>query len=284
MSDWDNRAYIGVAVAMGLLLVAGVLSAMEIVGFDPKKHARFSSGYPVRPVPNESPEFVGKGFDWSGVGWEATAEGRESLTSRALTMVSPQHFVYSGHFKYEEGRYGIGKIKFFSPTLKTTVLYTVDESVKPIQVRHPRNVESGAVSDIWVGTLTEKLDPAHGIKHYPVLVFPSVNHYRGQKLFTYAGRGAKIGVNSIDGVSEINGTVIMGFRMNSNQIGESFMTSGDSGSPSFVPVDGKLTLVGLHYLSVNQENEMMSLDSFMPAYIEQMRAAGVPVEVLKPDY
>lgn len=283
MKRLNYRVSFGIGAVLMLVWCAGFVFAIEIVGFEPKKHQRFSSGYPVRPVPNESDEFVGKGYDWSGVGWEVMGEGRESLTTRALTLVSDRHFLYSSNLKYEEEGYGTAKVKFYSPTLKETVVYEIDTSIHPIAVRHPRDVIKGATSDMRIGTLTKPLDPAHGITHYPVLVLPSVYQYRGQRLLVYVGRGAKIGVDSIEGVRDLNGQVVMGFVRDGNIEGESFLTSGDSGSPSFVPVDGKLALVGVHFLS-SEPDQGLNLDCFVPAYIEQMQAAGVPVKVLKRDY
>ncbi len=52
---------------------------------------RFSSGFATNPVANTNANFVGAGYDWSGVGWAVT-DG-----TKGFGFISPQHYMVAAH-------------------------------------------------------------------------------------------------------------------------------------------------------------------------------------------
>jgi hypothetical protein len=51
------------------LLTGWACYALIVQDHDPAVNDRFASGYPDAPVLNTSAKFLGKGLDFSGVGW-----------------------------------------------------------------------------------------------------------------------------------------------------------------------------------------------------------------------
>ncbi|MGC6424975.1 MAG: hypothetical protein ACON4O_08335 [Lentimonas sp.] len=86
-----------------ILLVAAELQGITVTGYDPAKHDRFSSGFPLSPVANSDSNFVGAGLDFSGVGWSTTIPGGINNNSyKGLGMLSPRHFLTAQHFEYQQ--------------------------------------------------------------------------------------------------------------------------------------------------------------------------------------
>jgi hypothetical protein len=59
---------------------------------------RFSGGFPTNPVANTSTNFVGAGYDWSGVGWSTTTHAASSY--KGFGVLSPLHFLTAQHYEY----------------------------------------------------------------------------------------------------------------------------------------------------------------------------------------
>jgi len=246
------------------------VQALVILGYDADRHDRFESGWSAAPVPNSSANFIGKDYDWSGVGWEKNAP------NRIVAMISSQHFVYATHVTL------LGTLSFYSPALGSVVDYTWSD------VRTVLNDPwTGEASDFAIGELDEPLDPAHGIATYPIFDLGlDTDNYVGLSLFTYGrASGATrpcIGIDTAAGfrhwdLSE-NGTedtyTIYHTYPNGND--STYFTSGDSGGPLFVSHQGQLAILGTHSYVEEETGIWSSYDNFIPVYLDQMRDEDIP--------
>ena len=258
-------------------LIVTQASAVTIIGYDPTLHDRFSSGYATAPVPNGDPSFIGAGLDLSGVGWDT------ALQTKSITMISDEYFVFSSH--YAPG----ATVSFFSPTLyagnpgdpaSAIVTYSVSGTthtlVSPI---------TGLPGDFSIGKLSAPLNPAHGITAYSILDYPSTDDYIGLPLTVYGHGGSgstRLGTNTLESFFhyDLNGdltpeTFAYGFSASASPTGEARLEGGDSSSPTFVVIDGTLTLIGTHSAVGTVSGENYSFDNFIPIYLSQMSSLGI---------
>lgn len=87
-----------VLVLAAALATASVTRAITITGYSSTANDRFSSGFPLAPVPNANANFIGKDYDWSGVGWSTTTYYASSY--KGFAVLSPQHFLTAQHYEY----------------------------------------------------------------------------------------------------------------------------------------------------------------------------------------
>ena len=95
----------GILIASAALFCGCLLelSAITITAYSSTANDRFSSGFPLAPIANEDPAFIGVGLDFSGVGWSTTIPGGISNNSyKGLGMLSPIHFLTAQHFEYPQ--------------------------------------------------------------------------------------------------------------------------------------------------------------------------------------
>jgi len=248
------------------LLAATSAWALTIVGYDSTTNDRFASGYASSPVENSSVTFLGSGYDLSGVGWNA------ANTAQSFTMISNQYFVYSNH-------YGPGStMNFYSPTRNTVVSYGVSATTYHFNF-------NGQTSDFAIGKLSSTLNPSDGITSYPILYAPTIQPYVGLPVLLYGhgSNGPRLGANVVDAYGSYNfpngGTTAdsygIGYSYNSNEAGDSMFESGDSSSPTFVPWNGGLTLLGTHSVTATIGSTPYSIDNFIPIYLSQMITQGI---------
>src|SRR5207237_339776 len=95
------------------------------------------------------------------------------------------------------------------------------------------------------------------------------------------------GTNTFDAVVpfDLSGTPapdaqMISFSDSGTPIGEAFLIPGDSGSPSFVVVDGQLALVGAHTATDFVDGVPTSFDSFVPDYLASFDAHSVNYRVV----
>lgn len=253
-------------VILSFILLTGTMArALTIVGYDSSTNDRFSSGYPGNPVANGSVSFLGAGYDLSGVGWNSAD------STQSFAMISDQYFVYSNH--YSPG----STLDFYSPTLGTVVSYGVSATTYHFTY-------NGQTSDFAVGMLTSALNPADGIASYAVLGLPTVQNYTGLQVLMYGhgGSSPRLGANVVDayGTYDFNDDTIadnygIGYSYHSNQPGDSMFENGDSSSPTFAVVNGKLVLIGTHSGTSTIGGIPYSIDTFIPTYFDQMTAQGI---------
>jgi hypothetical protein len=244
-----------------LLSVLGV-HALVVNGYDPAVNDRFSSGYPDTPVPNASPRFIGKGLDWSGVGWWRKDQ------QYSVTLLGSKNFAYSCHIAPQPGDVITflgrdGHLHYYH----VARLQMVDLGKEDGQTVH---------ADTGVGTFVETVAFDDQITHYPVAYSrKGVEAFIGKKIFMY-GRMARIGINEI-----VEGIMLDGMASEFNfdtqglTAGMSNCEVGDSGSPTFMVIGGKLALVGTHWKVAT--DSMAS--GIIPGMNSIMAADGARLEV-----
>jgi len=252
-------------ITTAFLLVGGLgvlaflpAHAMQIVGFSPERHERFASGYsaaPVTaPVANDSTGFLGAAYDLSGVPWNA-ADRRQSFV-----FLSRKHYLFANHL-------GPGSnLQFYS---KDTGLGSANRASS---VNLPE-------SDIGIARLTSLLPSSARVATYPLLDLPSTNSYAGRDLFLY-GWSARLGKSKLSSVVP-GGNVVGGslqkylFEYEGPLGRQDFVTLEglDSGSPSFIPFGGELTLTGNHFYII-AGGAGGGIDSFLalPDVVPQINA------------
>jgi hypothetical protein len=256
------------------LIAVSTASALDIDGYDPALHDRFSSGYPTAPVPNTSASFIGAAYDWSGVGWNS------ANPEQSFAMISDRYFVYAEHFAP-------------GPTISfLTSSHTVFTANVSSTLFQATSSTLGLPGDLAVGMLSEPLDASLGIASYPIFSLPSFSAYTGLEMLVYGhgatnGSSPRIGTNIIDGIVpfDLFGTTapdaeMIGFSDSGTPIGEAFLIAGDSGSPSFVAINGQLALVGTHTATDFVGGIPTSFDSFVPDYLASLDAHGVSYRVV----
>ncbi len=217
-----------------LLLSALAVRALVVEGYDPAVNDRFSSGYPDAPVPNDSPKFLGKGLDWSGVGWW------KKDPQYSVTLLSSKNFAYTAHNAPQAG--------------DAIVFLGRDGHLHEYHVAKLQMTEVGKqgdntlYSDTGVGTFVETVPLDDQVTHYPVAFSEKgIEPFIGKKILTY-GHMARVGTNEI-----VEGIMLEGMPSEYNfdtsglspGMGKSEL--GDSGSPAFIVIGGKLALVGTHW-------------------------------------
>jgi len=254
---------------VGILLGAGSIAhaAMHIQSYAPSQHDRFYSGVsPARA-------FVGEAFAWSGVG--NTGAGISAGTGTWATLISDNFALSAAHQ---------------SPTAGQTVTFYPGNTLtgaKTATVAQVYGTTTGGLpGDLRLIRFFSAVDAS--ITRYPVLLKPTVDDYVDQPIYVY-GNAHRVGRNVIDGVANLvdnlvtptQRTTVSIFDYHTTQgVGadETYLQAGDSGAPSFATVNGALALVGIHSaISSNTISDgVMSFDSFVPAYINQLNAHMSP--------
>ena len=80
------------AAAALLALLASPAAGLDVNGYSDADNNRFASGYPNNPVPNTSPSFIGAGYDWSGVGWNA------ANSNQSFALLGPNSVLIANHY------------------------------------------------------------------------------------------------------------------------------------------------------------------------------------------
>ena len=233
--------------------------AIQIQGYSTDRHDRFALGYTSNPVvnavPNTNPGFLGFPYNFSGVPWNA-ADRRQSFV-----FLSRKHYLFANHFgpgntlQYFSGVTGLGTASRAS-------------SVNLLDC------------DIGVARLSSLLPSAANIVTYPLLDLPTTLNYVGRNLLMY-GWFARVGVSKISSVfpegRDVGGILNKYlFEYEGAQGRQDFVVleTLDSGSPSFIPFDGELTLTGNHFYISGEGGLEGGGDSFLalPEVIQQVNA------------
>lgn len=270
-------------MAVGLAATVS-LQAVVIDGFSAERHNRFAGTFPSAPVPNTSASFIGDGYDWSGVGWDA------GLATRNIALISSQYFVFATH--YAPG----STLHFFSPTLyaanpgnpaAAVVSYTWN-AANTYTFQLPG---APTISDFAVGRLDTPINSAHGLASYPILNLGSLVPYLGLELLVYGFSSATtsptIGRNVVDGFEWIDvrggdnqDETFAVFHFDENQADSAAYQGGDSGGPLFSAFQGELALVGTHSAVGTSGGKWVNFDNFIPVYLDQMFDRGITFETV----
>lgn len=81
-----------------LLVSMGAVQGLQVTNYTSTANDRFISGFATNPIANTSTNFVGAGYDWTGVAWSSATHAASSF--KGLGMLSPQHFLTAQHYEY----------------------------------------------------------------------------------------------------------------------------------------------------------------------------------------
>ncbi len=220
-------AHFAVAVG-GLLCVCGLALGSEINDYSSTRNDRF---YPSVPSTNTSSNFIGLGYDWSGVGWITTD------FTQGFALLGPQFFLYANHYPP-----GVGStLQFVSADGQYTNPYTV------------QSVSGSLAGDLAVGMFSNPIPKSDNVRYYPILFKGySASAYVGYDLLMY-GWTTRIGWNRINSVLNYDPIFYYDFLFDTTTPDRVKLIIGDSGSPSFIVtgVKGEMYLAGDHYAVYN---------------------------------
>ena len=223
---------------------------MTILGYEPSNHYRFYSWW------DPPKDFIGEGYDWSGVGISSECNW--------ATMISPQYFLTSRHNDTD----GTDEtITFYSTNVSSSAL-------PPYEIDNWSKVIGG--SDLCLRRLTQPI--SEEIAFYPIHnEYRHLATYTGDIFFAY-GVLHRVGRNVIDSLDTVTEgsatgeTMYYEYDTQGSPVGpdECILRGGDSGGPSFLIHEGELSLVGIHWLEY--DNDKGSADTLVPFYFDEIRS------------
>jgi len=215
------------------------IQAMQVEGYTPARHDRFTSGYTTDPVshvvPNTDPNFIGAPYNLSGVLWNAANR------KQSFVFLSRRHYLYANHF-------GPGtNLQYFSNVTG------LGQATRLSQVALPD-------TDIGIARLNQLIPASAQVAIYPLLNLPTNASYVGRELLM-AGWFGRFGKSEMASVLP-DGRLIGGsvrkylFEHEPPQGRADFvrLEGEDSGSPSFIPFQNELTLTGNHFYILGDGN------------------------------
>jgi autotransporter-associated beta strand protein len=222
--------------------------ALQTTPYTAAGNNRFETGFPTSPVENSSGTFVGRGFDWSGVGW-SSSDG-----TKGFGFLSPQHYLVASH-------YG-GATTVNLNSLAAGIVSGNELSVENTGYGLLLNGQP----DISLGTLSSSIPDSHQIARYAVLDLNPTSStnasYNGLSIFLY-GRGPNGSSSPRIGTAVINSTTNSGTGtfITTDRVTVQ-LEGGDSGSPAvhgWTNPNGskELTLLGLN-TGVNATSNFIS--------------------------
>jgi hypothetical protein len=203
---------------------------------------------------------VSPALDFSGVGYTSD--------NHWVTMVSPSYFLSADHYHPAAGT----TVTFYTGN-DTTHPYTFTVGSSSYVTDVPG---LGTTSDLYMGRLTAPIPASDNIAYYSIPVLGSNSAYYGRQIDVY-GLPNRVGTDTIGSIYTQNysghDTQAMQYYYNANVANSAFLEPGCSGGPSFLVVNGQLTLLGIHYLQATSGgNPVYSVDSFVPYYVSQLDA------------
>lgn len=236
---------------------------LDIVGYSNTLNDRFTPGtFPSAPTQN--PSFWQAAYDFSGVGWAS------NNAQQSVVMISPLHFIGANHYR------PTGDLSFMN---QDGVVKTYAISNGGYTMLTGLNSQR---SDLVLGRLAAPIPDADNILNYAILDLPAFGSYVDLPLEVY-GWYSRVGTNTIDGFyyadfydssgyidndgDGTNDNIVMAFDQDA-ATGEARGVGGDSGSPSFVPWYGSLSVVGIH----SAADSTSTYDAFVPVYIDDLQS------------
>ncbi|MFD2255484.1 hypothetical protein ACFSSA_02245 [Luteolibacter algae] len=237
--------------ALVLLLFGSTFSqGLEIRNYSASRHDRFvTEGQELalnHAAYYNSSLYTGVGF--------ATNPG----DNRQFALVTPEHVIFARHFS------GGGNLRFISS--RGTA---IDRSLAT-NITVPN--DTGGTSDVIIIRLNEPIDEAEGVAPMAYLNLATEAAYNNTVL-TVFGQTQRAGRGRISSFYNFVGSGIeqtRAFRFfYTNLAGDqddSYLVTGDSGSPSFAIANNQPALVGVHLAAGTTVGSRVSVDSFIPHY------------------
>lgn len=248
-----------------LLVLGADVQALVLAGEDASRHDRYlATGEP-------NPDFFAADLDLSGV----------SIGGNAV-MISPQHFLYSTHV-------GHGSTLQLMNRAGVVMSYAVagdfSTNADGVIMGEPVGV-SGSTSDLSLGVLVEPIRVDDQISFYEVIDAPQ-QWYTGREVIVF-GKEGQAGRNRIDGVTLVctgdeslcanhDETVVGHYDFDAVGglgIDEAGGEGGDSGKPSLLVIEDRVTVMGVHFAigTTGGSSLVSTFDSFVPFYADQLDA------------
>ncbi len=252
--------------------------AIQINDFSPADNERFASGYPSGPlVANTDSSFIGLGYNWSGVGWNAS-NNAAPIGNMSFGLITPRQVLIANHYQP-----GVGSSIEFASASGQVTMVTVQSQ--------PGAHGGDPAPDMATAQFSNPIPQSAGITPYPIL-FQGYNAsvYEGDNLLFY-GQTAAVGLNQIGyvdtgtnlGFQPPNGpdpAYYMEYYYNMTAPNFAQLQGGDSGSPSFITLSSSprvLYLAGGHYLD---EAGWAGFDTFLPMSLPALDADTSPAGYL----
>ena len=250
-------------------------AALQVTDYTSAANDRFSSGFATNPVANANTNFVGAGYDWSGVGWSAT-DG-----TKGFGFISPQHYLVATHY----GGAANIRVQQADGTLATGSQRGVTNT--------GLGVPLASTTDLSLGTLNAPIADPSQVARYGVLDLNSSSTanstaaYENQSVYLY-GRGPNGSSSPRIGLTTISSAVSSG----TNQYFTTPRTAvqvevGDSGSPALMVwtnVDGsrELAIIGNNAATNATSNflNFLGTSQVMNALNTTMTQAGFALRVV----
>jgi autotransporter-associated beta strand protein len=273
------RYSLAVQLAGGLLGIffPVLLPALVITNYSQARNDRFASGYPSNPVPNTDSSFAGSGYDWSGVGWDA------SLPTRSVALLGPNFFLEANHYYLSSG----AVLNFF-PANAPNGSAPISRTVQAVS----GGLGPTTSSDLCIGTLSSPLTASDHVAYYPILFLGySSTPYLYRDTFVYGWTNSsspvRVGMGKGTITSNVSGLYTPDYHSGyyfsypydppADNVAQ--LVSGDSGSPSFFysSATRELFLSGAHFavgggynydsalpLMLNYAENYMALTGYLP--------------------
>lgn len=262
---------------MKLWLAATFLSAISISSLyalktrvvDTAAQNRFDSGFPPSPVDNTSGDFLLDGFDLSGIGWDP------NNSKKGFVMISPIHFLAATHYRPNSSD---------SITFQNQSGNLVNIGVAGVQAMN-NNDNDNSASDLTLGTLDRAMTTGDEVNFFAVANLATEALYTGRELFVY-GRTPKVGKGTIGSFQDFASEPVTGssglnpsrtYQFAYSTLGggndDAYFEIGDSGSPSFIIIDGQLAVTGTHSALVSGGTANINYDTFVPEYFDELNNA-----------
>ena len=246
---------------------------MQITGYSASVHDRFSSGYPAAPVANSNSGFLGKDYDWSGIGWSAADP------MKSFGFVSPDHYLIARHY----GGAPTIRVRGKTGTLFSGIEAFGENTEYGVSVPNP---------DLAIGTLQESIPPSAGMFRYGVLDLHGSStsdtpaSYTARPVLVYGHGG-----NGFVSPRIAQAAVISpGYQQFLTSQSLTTLVTGDSGSPAFIPWTNpnggkELTIAGNHaavgsgynyHSFLGSSMVMAPLNTFMNDDGRALRVVGDP--------
>lgn len=217
------------------------VSALTVSDYDPLVHDRFESGFPNAPVENSSSDFIGKDYDWSGVGW-STNTAASPVFYKNHGMLSPVHFLTAQHFENTNAS-GSDLTQGIRVLGKDGAVYTAGtESINNLGHGVVLTLRGVADYDLAIGRLQTQVASPSQLTRYAVLdlhtssTANSTANYVGLDVLHY-GRGGstdsspRIASAPIDGFNTFNSDPNQLVFRSARNTGL-LLEAGDSASPA----------------------------------------------------
>ncbi|WP_035610442.1 hypothetical protein [Haloferula sp. BvORR071] len=235
--------------------------ALELRAYNPAAHDRFT-GYPGAPVMN--PGFLYDPLKFTGVGWNASQANRE------FVLVSPRHVLAAQHYLPSVGHL----ISFIAPN--GSMVQSAVQSFNNIGPDNPPGI-----TDLTLVTLATPL-PAT-VKPMPYLNLADEADYLGKELQVFGFgltpgvvvRAGRSTINDIDdadvdgpgGTYGVERLMEYVYEAAGTDPNDAYLTTGDSGSPTFALAGTQPAVVGVHFTAAEDSGDHYNYDSFVPHYV-----------------